>query len=528
MKRAIQQVAFIALLICRCLFAAAGEQQLPDFFSQEVARLTKLANSPCPALRIEAAQGFRLLQHRSGEAPLLQLSDDTDPDVRLEVIRALGRCGGRRTAPVLVAALSGPCHHTRGLAHTALCRMTAQRFDVADIAKWDSWLKIGSWEAKQAALIAQLNSAESQVRCRALRALRYIGGADTEELLLQWLGKRQGVGREETRLAIEALERLGSPKSLPFLTAQAAHYQEAAWALGEIAGPDAEAALLAGLQRFRGRPLGYMTNLDRVRSTKCERFLPLLLGQFGLVIYRAQTDELHRPPTARQRVAANLILRTGKASQVVDLILAECEGKRRDETTPKHLRALLSGMREELRPGFVRSDGVTVAQPLAALPHITKDTAFVPRLIALLKHRAYIVRIYSATTLATLHAHEALKPIEALVREPYPFVDGVELASGKHFGRSQAVRWRGFLCMALGRLGGDQARAVLEDLATTGSNTRDIRYGAVVGLRFLASPKSLPALERVVSDDIIWMIRREAQDAVAEIELLEDAKEAAQ
>jgi len=397
--------------------------------------------------------------------------------------------------------------------------MTGQDFGETALHKWKEWLDRDDWPRKQSSLLAQLNSEDAGARYRALTALRHLGDSQAEAPLLEWIGKRKSIGGGEAALAVAALERFGTAKSLPFLAKQATRRKETAWALGEIGGPEAEEALLAGLKRFGGRELWYMTNLDRLHSTKCEPFIPALLQAFGLIIYRSQTDELHLPPTARQRVAANLILRTGKAPQVVDLILAECEGERRDEETPKPLQALLKGMRHELKPGFVRSDGRTVAQPLAALPHITRDRQFVPRLIKLLKHPAYIVRIYAATTLGALHAEEATDPILTVIREPYPFVDAVELASAKHFRQSWPVRWRGFLCMALGRLGGGEARVALEGLATNADNFRDIRYGSVVGLQFLGSTSSIPALQQVARDDIIWMIRTTAREAVDEIKL---------
>jgi hypothetical protein len=80
------------------------------------------------------------------------------------------------------------------------------------------------------------------------------------------------------------------------------------------------------------------------------------------------------------------------------------------------------------------------------------------------------------------------------------------------------VRWRGFLCMALGRLGGEAARAALESYAADPARPRDIRYGSVVGLRFMGTPKSLPVLQRVAESDVIWMIRDEARRAAQDIQ----------
>ena len=498
--------------------ARAGERatELPSFFEEEVARFTRLARSGIPQLQVEAAQGFRYLQHHSGEGPLLPLADSRDVQVRLEAVKALGACGGRRAVPVLIEKLRDEQWEVRANAHDALVRMTGAVDLGATCARWQTWLKGSDWAAKEAALVRQLAGSDRRAAMAALRALRFVGSGAAEDEVLR---RGPHVGPGAPALTCLALERIGTQKSLPFLIRTAPHIAEASWALAEIGGPGAEDAVLKALQRFRIHRLDAMLNLDRLKSARCGPHLPILLEAFGLVIFRSWTDELHRKPTAFQRVAANLILRTGQAQKVVDLVLAECQGKRSDADTPPHLRAPLAAMRKELRPGFVRNDGKTVAQPLAALPHITKDRRFVPRLIALLGHRAFLVRIYAAHTLASLKAAEAVGPIVNVIRQPYPFCDATTLASGKHFGQSQTVRWRGYVCMALGRLGGEEARQALEKLALNANSYRDIRYGSVVGLRFLGSPESLPALRRVAGGDIIGEIRREARAAVEEIEL---------
>jgi HEAT repeat protein len=253
----------------------------------------------------------------------------------------------------------------------------------------------------------------------------------------------------------------------------------------------------------------------------------MLLQCFGLVIFRSRTDDLQFEPTAFQRAAANLILRTGESQQLVDLILAQCEGTRRDEDTPEHLRKILADMQPELAPGFIRNDGLTVAQPLAALPHIIRDKQFVPRLINLLDHPAYIVRIYSAEALAALGAQEAVESILRVANTPYPFPDPTSQASGKHFDRSKFVRWRGYVCIALGKLGGEPARIGLEKLATADQSYRDIRYGSTVGLRFLGSPESIPALKQIADNDIIREIRNEATRAIADIQIAQQLAEKA-
>ena len=508
-------------VVVALLAGAATAAPMPSFFDEEVARFTRLAAVPSDELRIEAAQGFRYLGHHRGEGPMLALAGSGNAAVRLEAVKALGVCGRRRSIAVLIQRLEDGDWEVRQAAREALVRMTGAVGRPRSAGEWKRWLTGSDFAAKEAALRKQLDGTDAASGLAALRAMRYIGSSASEPAVLARLGKPPGLGREGVRLAILAMERIGTSKCLPLLIANAPHYGEAAWALAEIGGEGAEDALLEAAERMRWRPMDVMVNLDRMHSARCGPIVPALLQAFGLVIFRSQTDELHREPSAQQRVAANLILRTGQADQIVHLILAEAEGKRKDADTPQRLRALLAGMRKELRPGFVRSDGMTVAQPLAALPLIARNKRFVPRLIALLKHPAYLVRIYAAHTLGAMKAQEAVAPMLAVIRQPYGFSDATTLASGKHFGMSKSVRWRGYVCMALGKLGGEEARKALEGLATDPDSFRDIRYGSTVGLRFLKSPQSAGALERIAQQDLIRQVRVVAREAIDEIRLAE-------
>ena len=488
-----------------------------SFFEEEIARFTRLAESGIRPCQIEAAQGFYYLEHPRGEAVLLPLARHRDPAVRLFGIKALGVCGGRESVAVLIDALADSDWEIRENARDALVRMTAAG-PFADRVEGRTWLDESTWDDKEADLIGRLAGDDPARALAALEALRYVGTAAAEDAVL---ARGPRLGRGAVRLTVRTLERIGTEKSLPGVLALCPHVPAASWAAVEIGGAGAEEALLAGMARWQSSRLDYMLNLDRIESTKCWDHLPMLLRAFGLVTYRARTDDLQFAPTAFQRVAGNLILRTGRSQEVVDLILAECETVRRDDQTPPHLRKTLAAMKKELAPGFVRNDGATEAQPLAALPHIITDRRFVPRLIALLDHPAYIVRIYAAESLAALEAPEGVGPILKVVRTPYDFPDATTQASGKHFARSKFVRWRGYLCIALGKLGGEEARRGLEQLAADATAYRDIRYGSVVGLRFLGSPESVPLLEQVADKDIIREIRMEAQAAVREIQLKE-------
>lgn len=367
----------------------------------------------------------------------------------------------------------------------------------------------------------QLPTSNPILKREAILALSRIGDSASTPALRALLNSDNWEIRREARLAIaalersnlsDAIERAADKTSIPALARQ--RTDAAAWALGRIDGPEAEKALLNFPKTF-----AVLLNLDRLHSTNCAPFLPTLIHSFGLITYRAHPDDIHfQEAQPIQKVSANLILRSGLGPLLIEGTLRELE--KTSEPPIAHTNALelppkiaqsIAAMAQELKPGFVRGDGETASQPVAALFHIADDPALAPRLRPLLRHPAIVPRIYVAMLLGKLKATDALPELLNLIHEPYPFSDSTALASGKHFEHSQTVRWRGYICMAVGKLGTNEARSALEQLAVDPTRPRDVRYGAVIGLGFIASPLSTPALQRVARTDAIWMIRQQAE-----------------
>ena len=386
----------------------------------------------------------------------------------------------------------------------------------------------------------------------ALRALARIATTSSEEALLQLLRDPQKppLDVDERNFVCMALERVGSPAAVPVLAAQRS--DAAAWALGNIGGAAAEQALLSF-----PRTLPVLLALDRLHSTNAAPFISQLVAQMGQITYRSQPDDvMNEDLQPIQRVGANLIRRSGLAEVFIESVMQELEDTMNPPIAhgprpahPPEWSGMFTRMRSELKPGFVREDGTTTSQPIVAMcylfggagegkdvvdtrlqsvatrRHLVRgsgkpDAALVQRLIPLLGHPAVVPRVYVALALGRMQATDALRPMTELIREGYPFSDSTALASGKHFDQSQAVRWRGFVCLALGRMGGDEARRVLEEFASDPKQSRDVRYSAVVGLGFIGSPASIPMLERISSDDIIWLVRDEARRVAQQINML--------
>ena len=529
----------------------------PDVISEDVARFTVLLRSPVPERRVEGIQGLANLKHWPAERAVLALLEDTSPAVRREAVLALGRMGGVRTIPRFIALLDDASWEIRQNTWLNLRVMTAEDFGSTNKHAWEKWWTESTPTEKEQTLLglagkppnttvgrgtnAAVNPAfvpnapgrrarsrpsvsppAHSVRRDALRALVRLVTPSSEDALLQLLQQPQSppLDREERNFICEALERAGSSRAIPALAAQQS--EAAAWALGSLGGGEAERALLSF-----PKTLAALLALDRLRSTNAGLFLPHLVAQMGQITYRGQPDDvMNEDLQPIQRVSANLIRRSGLAPLFIDCVLQELEhtmnppvfhGPR--AAVPPEWGDMLKGMRSELKPGFVREDGTTTSQPLVAVCYSATDPALATRLVPLLNHPAVVVRVYVALTLGRLQARAAMPAMVGMIREGYAFSDSVALASGKHFDQSQTVRWRGFVCIALGRMGGDGARQALEGFASDPKQPRDIRYSAVIGLGFIGSPNSLLVLERVATDDIIWLVRDEARQVARNIQL---------
>ncbi|NOZ20223.1 MAG: HEAT repeat domain-containing protein [Planctomycetes bacterium] len=527
-------------LLLACLFAAipltAASPQVPDVLGGEIVRLRSLMASPVSVYRIEGAQGAADLRLQTFEPNLLSLLKDKDPLVRREAIQALSQCGTWRSIHSLIATLTDPDWQLSSHTRLALCRMTGQSFG-ASKRDWEQWWKSSTCEEKQDKLLSVFQGNDREARLSAARALRCMATPVSEDRILVLLTGQKPVSGGERKLLTEALDRIGTAKSMPYFLKQAAGGNTAAaWALGSRGGKEAEEALLKGLRRSNAPD--FVFNLDRVKSTRCGPLLRRLCAGFpSLINSSLRSDDVTYPLRPQHRAAANLIRRSGRGQELVDRVLAEMEGKRSDKPIPKDLKSLVEDLRKILKPGFIREGFGGCAALLSAFYYVADDKALAPRLIPLLKSDCTIVRIYAALTLGKLRAPEAVGPILAVIKGGYPFCDSTALASGKHTAsfrvingkrqrQSQTIRWLGYLCMALGRIGNDEARLSLEVLAADAASPRDVRYGAVIGLGFIGSPKSLPILRKVENTDIIWMISDRARRTIRDIEIAGQIKTA--
>lgn len=517
MQGATMKCLVLLALVALMNFSAFNHaEEVPSFYATEVDRFEKLIADKSDLARLEGVKGLSGLKHWPSEERLFPLLSDSSADVRLESATALGRLGSKRCIPLLISLLTDDSWEVRMASHAALSAITAKELPL-DETRWRNWWKDNHSIDLVPGLLAKIAGPSSPERETSVRALRHLAEPEDERHCLE-LPRQAGklkLAPHEQSLLCEALERIGTTNAIPVLAK--IRSDAAAWALGSIGGGDAEAALL----HFR-RNSATLLNLDRIGSTNCGSFLPHLVHSFGLVTYRAHPDDLDLPTSQPiQRVAANLILRSGRAPVLVEATLRELEATmdppiRREPVMeiPPDIAGMLKRMREELKPGFVRGDGETTSQPVVALYHLVNDPSVAPRLIPILRHPAFVPRIYAAMLLGKLKSEDAVGEMIEIIRQGYHFSDATALASGKHFDQSQTVRWRGFLCMALGKIGTEPARIALEDFASDPDQPRDVRYGAVIGLGFIQHPGSREILAEIARQDLIWMNRDAARRAL--------------
>ena len=569
LARRLSNPAFRLLCAAVLVSCATSARAFTDIITGDAARFTGLLASPVPERRIEGLQGLSDLKHWPAEDAALPLLDDHAQEVRRAAVLALGRIGGARTIPRFIALLDDPSWELRQHAWLNLRTMTTQEFPREDRAAWQRWWQktnsaghvkdlLAAAQRSPEVTVGRGTNAEASAafvstasgrpakkrrsapaspvhpeRREALRALARLASPEFEPHFISLLRDAQTppLDAEEHEFLCAALERAGSARAVPVLAAQ--RTEAAAWALGHLGGHNAERALL----NFPPS-LAMLLALDRLRSTNAGPLLPQLVAHMGQITYRGQPDDvMNEDLQPVQRVGANLILRSGLAPAFIERAVQELEdtmkpavahGPRPD--CPPQWERMFTAMRSELKPGFVREDGTTTTQPVVAMCYLlgnasedsrSPEAALIPRLIRLLRHPAVVPRVYVALALGRMQAREAAPELVALVREGYAFSDSTALASGKHFDQSQNVRWRGFLCLALGRMGVDEARMALEQFATDAKQPRDIRYSAMVGLGFIGSTNSSAALTRVATDDIVWLVRDEARQAAERIQLMQ-------
>ncbi len=114
--------------------------------SEQADLLTGKLKDPEAQVRMEAARALQRIYAPASIDPLIALIDpvaETNPDVRVEAIRALGQYPEKRVVEKLIAALSDDSLACTRTTQWALRMLTGQDFGT-DRASWAAWYKTAS------------------------------------------------------------------------------------------------------------------------------------------------------------------------------------------------------------------------------------------------------------------------------------------------------------------------------------------------------------------------------------------------
>jgi HEAT repeat protein len=131
-RRAVESMAFINDARTRAIIEDAYQHEAERMRQSAVFAMGRNADaywsdtvmmelrSTSAAMRYEAARAAGEIAHRSAVAPLIELVDDPDADVRSMAVWALGQIGGKRARAVIEALLHGPDEDLATAAEDAL------------------------------------------------------------------------------------------------------------------------------------------------------------------------------------------------------------------------------------------------------------------------------------------------------------------------------------------------------------------------------------------------------------------------
>jgi HEAT repeat protein len=390
------------------------------------------------AAGLDALRGARALPPAARTALERALSD-ADPAVKLTALEVLADKDPRPS----LAAVAGTLEDSAAPVRLQAIRLLADTRD----------------PRAALTLLGRTADADRGVRREAISALGALGDERVVPALLRLL---DGPMDDLRRAAIAALTSLRAPAAVPPLIAHARRRpadlvaRNAQWALGEIATPEAVAALVA--------LLGVPPVPDEVRDALVRagpRAVPLLI------------QELEGDPGVATEASA-LLGQIGDRRAVGPLLALL---RRRDQTEPAVLRSLAAlAPREAVAP--LVSIAADPSREIRRLALEALLAAADPRSVVVLD-RALVdpepaVVARGAALAGRLRARSHTAMLAALMAHPDGFV------------RAEAIR-------ALGAVGGVQACAALARAATT---TTDVRLGEA--LEAAAEPACVPAILTVL------------------------------
>ncbi len=480
----------------------------------EGATYRKLLASPDPALRARGCEMLAYLEDEADPAEVAALLKDADVAVRRAAALALAHLATAGQAAALETAAKDADVQVRFAATAALDVLHAAATSKDAALVFESLGRGPATAEARARVRAELQRPVPEVA--ALRAAGKLRDADAVPLLVPWLAKHE----------------------------YEYHAAEAAVALGRIGTPEAIAALWQALRREVPRKqvhiARYLQHGPRPEEYALVRGLLLARAKWSLddlhlliallpntFMEKPRFEDRMRGETQRVVLPRVMLERAGLRRRAVELLLAALHGAPPPDD-PLY-RQLLKGVNlerpftEHGRPfPVVQAIGpeealwllTCLVEPATDLADPAARQALEARLAGLLTSKSPRARVDAAVLLGRIgFGKAAADTLLAEATKPYPFSELVSIGKGMP---DPNERDKAYMALALARHIDNVDR--LRPLADPKAAYRDIRYGLARGLAWRGKADAIPLLLAMAAGDPITLIRRQARDALADIQ----------
>ena len=520
-----------------------------------------------PAMRSSAAYRLALWRDSAAAPALAERLSDGVREVRVAAALALAACGTRASVSPLLAMAEDTDPMVRQAVAVALENLTGH----AAGGDWTAWFKATDWNKIEGDLVRQLASGERDAVRRAAVALGHTGGGEAARAALrdtlgrmredtayaEWHKTHRGDGAKflagdpvnprAVQEVARALGRLKDTASVPLLAETLKRHADpdtgnlflaeaAAEALGRVATPDAEAALIgtfAGLKEYprftewygdhsalmacHASPvhLRIVEALDTMGSTNAAALVTHLIRCVPTdpdrALFPANDDcetfigRVLRRQGAEARVSETCLAVLGDAQAVRDPDVAAALGRVHGawagtpDITNRAAQVLSLACRDRQYVPRVQAAFARFAALSNDIPRVFDKGIPV---VVKLPVRNWVC-FYLGRALGALGDVRATDTLIAALASPNEFSGGSPdpLGPGILFVQNELTPcWRAAAAWALGRLG--DARAVPALLRAAGDlgNATDTRHAAAVALGSIADPASREAVLKLAAD----------------------------
>ena len=547
------------------LDAAQAGQPLPPGRPTEVARLCARLADGDVAVRLAAARRLAIFRDRGATASLVDALDDPSCDVRVAAAVALSACGNRDAVGPLLDALADGHPLAAQAANAALEHLTGHTVGLNALVEggrergaraWRRWRADHGWDAVETALIARLADADPIVVHQAAEALGHVGGDAARAALREFLKQHRDGGLRILMAALRALGHLRDAEAVPLLTGilndnarkpprKAPDLHELGWlqrplqlaataaeALGWIATPEAEQALLAAIPRLdafwnytfamghhdwlRGCHASVvhyriLEALDALGTRNVVAIVPAVLRSVPIDPDRALLFE----SDAYETLAARIVQRAGMTAAVADACLAVLGDPDARADEPLRGAVTASPPAREVKPLSAQARAAQIASVVCL--HARHG----PRLrAALARYRAMPpsrkrswVCFFLARALGRARDRDGAKALLAALGDPTEASFGFEDPPHVFIYKAMTPFHRAAVAYALGETGAAEAVPTLLETVTDLDNAMSVRHAAAQALGMLCGRSHAPRLRTLAADYPEIATRRALLDA---------------